>query len=182
MIYALNPGASDARSTRWRTRSKRLGRQVLQSLGDEADIKGIYMELGSPASHQGAVTFSLVPPADRPFTSGEVAQHWRDLIGQPAKLTRLSIDYVQGPGGGQDLTLEMPADSAVSQRAAESLVRRLQEIAGVGQISYSGNAFRSEVRFGSLPRVGALGSTNPRFPAVWAQLDGLEATRLTRGP
>lgn len=183
VIYALNPGASDAQVDEMADEIERLGRQVLQSLGDEADIKGIYMQLGSPASHQGAVTFSLVPPADRPFTSGEFAQHWRDLIGQPAKLTQLSIDYVQGPGDGRDLTLEIAhADSAVSQRAAESLVRRLQEIAGVGQISYSGNAFRSEVRFELTTAGRALGFDESEISSrLRAQLDGLEATRLTRG-
>lgn len=183
VIYALNPGASDAQVDEMADEIERLGRQVLQSLGDEADIKGIYMQLGSPASHQGAVTFSLVPPADRPFTSGEFAQHWRDLIGQPAKLTQLSIDYLQGPGDGRDLTLEIAhADSAVSQRAAESLVRRLQEIAGVGQISYSGNAFRSEVRFELTTAGRALGFDESEISSrLRAQLDGLEATRLTRG-
>lgn len=183
VIYALNPGASDAQVDEIADEIDRLGRQVLQSLGDDADIKGIYMQLGSPASHQGAVTFSLVPPADRPFTSGEFAQHWRDLIGQPAKLTQLSIDYVQGPGDGRDLTLEIAhADSAVSQRAAESLVRRLQEIAGVGQISYSGNAFRSEVRFELTTAGRALGFDESEISSrLRAQLDGLEATRLTRG-
>ncbi len=182
-IYALNPGASDRQVDEMADEIETLGRQVLQSLGDEEDIKGIYMQLGSPVSHQGAVTFSLVDPGDRPFTAGEFAEQWRDLIGQPAKLTQLSIDYLQGPGDGRDLTIEIAhADSAVSRRAAESLVRRLQEIAGVGQISYSGNAFRSEVRF-ELTTVGrALGFDESEISSrLRAQLDGLEATRLTRG-
>ena len=182
-IYALNPGASDRQVDEMADEIERLGRQVLQSLGDEEDIKGIYMQLGSPVSHQGAVTFSLVDPGDRPFTAGEFAEQWRDLIGQPAKLTQLSIDYLQGPGDGRDLTIEIAhADSAVSRRAAESLVRRLQEIAGVGQISYSGNAFRSEVRFELTTAGRALGFDESEISSrLRAQLDGLEATRLTRG-
>ncbi|MDP6267345.1 MAG: efflux RND transporter permease subunit [Arenicellales bacterium] len=182
-IYALNPGASDHQVDEMADEIERLGRQVLQSLGDEEDIKGIYMQLGSPVSHQGSVTFSLVQPGDRPFTAGEFAEQWRDLIGQPAKLTQLSIDYLQGPGDGRDLTIEIAhADSTVSRRAAESLVRQLQEIAGVGQISYSGNAFRSEVRFELTTSGRALGFDESEISSrLRAQLDGLEATRLTRG-
>ena len=182
-IYALNPGASDHQVDEMADEIERLGHQVLQSLGDEEDIKGIYMQLGSPVSHQGSVTFSLVQPGDRPFTAGEFAEQWRDLIGQPAKLTQLSIDYLQGPGDGRDLTIEIAhADSTVSRRAAESLVRQLQEIAGVGQISYSGNAFRSEVRFELTTSGRALGFDESEISSrLRAQLDGLEATRLTRG-
>ncbi len=182
-IYALNPGASDSQVDGMADEIERLGYQVLEKLGDEADIKGIYMQLGSPASHQGSVTFSLVPPAERPFTTGEFAAQWRDLIGQPAKLTQLSIDYLQGPGDGRDIAVEIAhADSAVSRSAAELLVRRLQEIGGVGQISYSGNAFRSEVRFELTTAGRALGFDESEISSrLRAQLDGLEATRLTRG-
>lgn len=182
-LYALNPGASDLQVDEMADSIERLGRQALQSLGDEEDIKGIYMQLGAPVSHQGSVTFSLKQSADRPFTAGEFAEQWRDLIGQPAKLTQLSIDYLQGPGDGRDLTIEIAhADAAVSKRAAESLVRQLQEIGGVGQISYSGNAFRAEVRFELTTLGRALGFDESEISSrLRAQLDGLEATRLTRG-
>ena len=182
-IFALNPGASDRQVDDMADEMERLGREVLLRLGDANDSKGTYMQLGSPASHQGAVTFSLVPPADRPFTTGEFAEQWRDLIGQPATLTQLAIDYRQGPGDGRDLTIEIAhADRAVSREAAELLVRQLQEIAGVGQISYSGNAFRSEVRLELTTAGRALGFDESEIASrLRAQLDGLEATRLTRG-
>ena len=182
-IYALNPGVSDRQVDEMADKIEGLGRQVLQSLGDEEDIKGIYTRLGSPFSHQGSVTFSLALSEDRPFTAGEFAEQWRDLIGQPTKLTQLSVDYLQGPGEGRDLTIEIShADSSVSRLAAESLVHQLQDIEGVGQISYSGNAFRSEVRFELTALGRALGFDESEISSrLRAQLDGLEATRLTRG-
>lgn len=182
-IYALNPGASDRQVDDMASEMERLGREVLRNLGDEADIEGVYMELGAPVSHQGAVSFSLVEPGERPFTAGEFAEQWRDLIGQPAELTQLAIDYQQGPGDGRDLTIEIAhAEDDVSRKAAETLVRRLQEIAGVGQISYSGDAFRSEVRFELTTAGRALGFDESEISSrLRAQLDGLEATRLTRG-
>lgn len=183
VIYALNPGASDEQVDQTAQEIEVLGQEVLYLLGDADDIKGTYVQLGAPASHQGSVTFSLVPPGERAFTTGEFAQRWRDLIGQPAKLTQLSVDYLQGPGDGRDLTLEIAhADSLVSKEAAEALVRKLGEIAGVGQISYSGNAFRSEVRFELTDAGRALGFDETEISSrLRAQLDGLEATRLTRG-
>jgi multidrug efflux pump subunit AcrB len=70
----------------------------------------------------------------------------------------------------------------VSRLAAESLVHQLQDIEGVGQISYSGNAFRSEVRFELTALGRALGFDESEISSrLRAQLDGLEATRLTRG-
>ena len=182
-LFALNPGASDQQVDEMATRIEQLGRETLAALGDEEDILGVSMEMGAPVSHQGAVTFTLIEPENRPFSAGDFADHWRDRIGQPAMLTQLAIDYLQGPGDGRDLTIELAhADSAVSRGAAEDLVRSLREIAGVGQISYSGNAFRSEVRFELTQAGRALGFDESEISRhLRAQLDGLEATRLTRG-
>ena len=59
---------------------------------------------------------------------------------------------------------------------------QLLDIEGVGQISYSGNAFRSEVRFELTALGRALGFDESEISSrLRAQLDGLEATRLTRG-
>ncbi len=193
-IFALTPGASDQQVNDMAAEIEQLGQQVLMNLsgqdvsqggGIEAqqDIEGVYMELGAPVSHQGAVSFSLVEPQRRNFTAAQFAEQWRDRIGQPAKLTQLAIDYLQGPGDGRDLTVEIAhADPSVSRQAAESLVRQLREVAGVTQISYSGNAFRSEVRFELTTTGRALGFDEAEVSSrLRAQLDGLEATRLTRG-
>lgn len=182
-LYALNPGASETQVDEMAIEMEMLGRQVLARLGDNDHIEGVRMVLGTPVSHQGEVTFTLVEPVQRAFTAGEFAEQWRDLIGQPARLTQLSVDYMQGPGDGRDLTIELAhPDPEVSRQASEKLVRQLQEIIGVGQISYSGNAFRSEVRF-DLTTVGrALGFDESEISSrLRAQLDGLEASRFTRG-
>lgn len=182
-IFALNPGASERQVDDMAAEIENLGFQVLNKLGDEDDIVGVRMEMGTPVSHQGRVSFTLVVPDERPFTVGNFAELWRDRIGQPAKLTQLAIDYIQGPGDGRDLTIEIAhADAEVSRQAAEVFVRQLSEVTGVGQISYSGNAFRSEVRFELTPVGRALGFDEAEISSrLRAQLDGLEATRLIRG-
>lgn len=181
--YELNPGASERQVEEMATGLTILGRQALETIGGPEAIEGVRMEMGAPASHQGSVTFTLVAPGQRAFSATEFAAHWQDLIGQPARLTRLSIDYLNGPGNGRDLTVELAhADAEVSRQAAELLVRRLREIAGIEQISYSGNAFRSEVRFELTTTGRALGFDESEISSrLRAQLDGLEATRLTRG-
>ena len=61
-------------------------------------------------------------------------------------------------------------------------MRELKKVAGVEQISYSGNSFRSKVRFELTPTGRALGFDESEISSqIRAQLDGLEATRLTRG-
>ncbi len=182
-IFALNPGASDRQVDDMAAAIERLGFEALAALGSEADIEGVHMEMGAPVSHQGAVTFTLVESARRTFTAGDFAELWRDGIGQPVELTQLAVDYLTGPGDGRDLAIELAhADPQVSREAAEHLVRQLREIVGVGQISYSGNAFRSEVRFELTAAGRALGFDESEISSrLRAQLDGLEATRLTRG-
>ena len=106
-MFSLDPGASDRQVDEMAEEIETLGLQVLEELGDEGDMEGVSMEMGAPASHQGAVSFTLVQPGERPFSSGEFAERWRDLIGQPARLTQLAIDYTQGPGDGRDLTIEL---------------------------------------------------------------------------
>jgi multidrug efflux pump subunit AcrB len=182
-MFSLDPGASDRQVDEMAEEIEQLGLQALAELGDTDDMEGVSMEMGAPASHQGAVSFTLVQPGERQFTSGEFAERWRDLIGQPARLTQLAIDYTQGPGDGRDLTIELAhANSSVSRQAAEVLVRRLRENTGIEQISYSGNAFRSEVRFKLTSTGRALGFDEAEISRkLRAQLDGLEASRLTRG-
>ncbi|MEM7218260.1 MAG: efflux RND transporter permease subunit [Pseudomonadota bacterium] len=181
--FALNPGASERQVDDMATGLAALGQETLAGLGNASDIKGSYLTLGEPVSHQGAVTFTLADGGDRLFTAGDFATRWRQRIGQPVELTQLSIDYLQGPGDGRDLTVELAhANQAVSRRAAESLVEKLRHVAGVEQISYSGNAFRSEIRFELTSAGRALGFDESEISSrLRAQLDGLEALRLARG-
>jgi len=89
--------------------------------GDDKDIEGVRVEMGTPASHQGSVSFTLVMPEARRFSASEFGQLWRDRIGQPAKLTQLAVDFLQGPGNGRDLTLELAhLDPLVSRKAADT--------------------------------------------------------------
>ena len=183
VMFALDPGASDLQVDDMAAEIERLGLEAVRSLGSDADLLGVHMALGTPASHQGEVFFTLADPEDRAFTTGALAELWRDRIGQPAKLAQLSIDFQQGPGDGRDLTIELAhGDNRISRQAAEELVRDLREVPGVGQISYSGNAFRSEVRFELNATGRALGFDEATISRqLRAQLDGLEAARLTRG-
>ena len=181
--FALNPGASAQQVDDTATEIEDLGYEVLNLLGDDGNIEGVRVEMGAPGSHEGSVSFTLVMPEARRFSASEFGQLWRDRIGQPAKLTQLAVDFLQGPGNGRDLTLELAhLDPLVSREAADELVRELAQIPGVGQISYSGNASRSEVSFELMPNGRALGFDESQISSrLRAQLDGLEATRLTRG-
>ncbi len=181
--FALNPGASERQVDEMAAEMEALGLAALEELGKPDDIEGVRVEMGAPVSHQGSVSFTLVEPGRRAFSAGEFAGAWRDRIGQPVELTQLAVDYLQGPGDGRDLTVELAhTDPEVSRQAAESLVRSLREVTGVGQISYSGNAFRSEVRFELTTAGRALGFDESVVASqLRAQLDGLEALRLTRG-
>lgn len=181
--YALTPGASQQQVDEMARNIETLGLKALSTFGGRDDIDGVRAQVGAPASHKGRVSFTLVEPELRSFSATEFATRWQEEIGQPAELTELAMDYVNGPGGGRDLTLEIAhASPAVSRAAAEELVRELKKIAGVEQISYSGNSFRSEVRFELTPTGRALGFDESEVSSqIRAQLDGLEATRLTRG-
>jgi len=180
--FALNPGTSEQQVDKTASEIEVMGYEALALLGENNDVEGVRVEIGAPGNHQGLVSFSLVMPEERPFSASEFGQLWRDRIGQPAELSQLAIDFLQGPGNGRDLTIELAhLDDSISRAAAEELVRRLSQLAGVGQISYSGNVFRSEARFELTSTGRALGFDESQISSrLRAQLDGLEATRLTR--
>lgn len=182
-IFSMNPGVSERQMNNMGDRIEALGYEALLELGALDDIDGARMELAMPSNHKGRVSFTLTEPENRPFTATTFANLWQQKIGQPAELTQLALDYVNGPGGGRDLTLELAhEDPITSRQAAEDLVRELRGISGIEQISYSGNAFRSEVRFELTATGRALGFDESVISSqIRAQLDGLEATRLTRG-
>ena len=183
MDFSLAPGASERQVFEMAQRIEAQGYRVISRIGNRDEVTSAHIALATPSSHQGSITFTLIDPEQRGFTTEQFAQQWSREIGQPAQLTQLSVDYLQGPGGGRELTIELAhADESVSRAAAEQLVRRLHQITGVEQISYSGNAFRPEINMQLNAAGRALGFDESVISSqIRAQLDGLEATRFTRG-
>ncbi|MEM1436753.1 MAG: efflux RND transporter permease subunit, partial [Pseudomonadota bacterium] len=181
--YALSPGAAEDQVDDMAVRLEQLGYTALRTLGDETDALGVRSETGAPTSYRGAVTFTLVGPEARMFSARQFAELWREQTGHPAALTELSIDFLQGPGNGRDLTLELShVHDRTSRLAAETLVRELRSMPGVEQVSYSGNAVRAELVFELSAYGRALGFDEYELSRrVRAHFDGLEAVRFTRG-
>ena len=181
--FALHPGAAESQVEALASRIERVGREAAARLGDPSDVVGVVASWGVQSGHVGEVEFALSAADSRGFSAQAFAQAWRDGVGHPPQLTQLAFDYTTGPGDGRDLVIELAhADAAVSRQAAETLVRQLGDVPGVGQISFSGNAFRSEVRVVLTATGRALGFDEQEVSGrLRAQLDGLEAVRFSRG-
>src|SRR5690606_4019376 len=119
--------------TRVRDQLVNSARELIDSNGGEKLSQGIYARIeGSEIE----VRLYLTPPDQRPLSTGEAAQRWRELTGPVT-----GVDYVRfssdrgGPGGGAAVTVDIShPDTQILNAASRALAERLETVAGVSDV------------------------------------------------
>lgn len=135
------------------------------------------MESTDVASHLGQVVLELVPIEQRDRTSAQVRSDIRAQLGVLAGVRELRLEEVQGGPDGPPITVSVVGDNDASIRlVVQDVKRRLNEFAGVRDVSDDSDAGAREVRIGLLPGASELGFTTENIARqIRGSVYGLEA-------
>jgi len=179
-------------------RLQRVANDILHELAGDQDVtRGTFVELGSTTSlgggpvgggtrvggHLASVVVYLVPMDERPFSSREFAQRWRERAGEIAGAESLTFGYSTGASSGSpiDLRLTHP-DPQILEAAATRLAGELHEYAGVTDIDSGVSLGKEQFDLELRPEALARGLTETDVARqLRAAFFGAEATRQQRG-
>ena len=162
-------------------------RHVLTSVGEQpfrqsqAQGGGRLVE-GFSASHLGEVTVELSPAEGRTITSPEIANRWREMVGEIPDARDLTFtSSLFSAGEAINVQLSSP-DLANLQTVAETVKERLREYPGVFDVADSFEAGKREMKVQVTPEAQALGITLADLARQVRQaFFGEEAQRIQRG-
>ncbi|MEM6961215.1 MAG: efflux RND transporter permease subunit, partial [Myxococcota bacterium] len=172
------------------------GHRALLRLGGEDDLRGLMSSLGSrlrveedrlnPGSsggHVAAAMLALVPTSEREFTTGELAQLWRDEVQELPGARSLTFEYAIGADSGAAIDVELShPDAETLEGAAAELAQKLQSYAGVADIDAGFSQGKQQLDIRLRPEARALGlSESDIARQVRGAYYGSEAVRQQRG-
>jgi len=133
-------------------------------------------------SHLGEVNIALAPSETRTITAAEIADRWRDKVGQIPGAVELTInsDLI---GGGKAIDIQLTGlDLDRVQEAAGVIKAKLAEYAGVVDITDSFRGGKPEIKLAITSKGEALGLTLQDLGRQVRQgFFGEEAQRIQRG-
>ena len=130
----------------------------------------------------GDVNVYLVSDDRRPFTQEEFTRVWREEIGDLPEVKSLFFEYLIGPGGNRGLRINLSHVSTPTlETAARELAERLDDYAGVVDISDGIAEGKRQISFTLSPQGRAIGLTEESLGRqVRHAVYGAEALRLLR--
>ncbi|MEQ9651854.1 MAG: efflux RND transporter permease subunit [Sandaracinaceae bacterium] len=173
-------------------------RRTVARLADEEVVRGRFALLGSHgalgggprpgstgggASHMAEVTLFFVPSDQRPFTSREFTEAWREEVGDVPGVESLSYAYATGGPGGAPIDFQLShPDLEQLERAATRMAEGLRGYAGTIEINDGFEQGKEQLDFTLRPEARALGITEQMLARQLRDaFFGAEAVRQQRG-
>ena len=138
---------------------------------------------GSSGSHMTSVLITLVPTDQRPISSHDFADVWREKIGKIAGLESMTFDATTGHGSSKPIDLKLShRNSKVIEEAARALATEFESFKGLKDIDSGIELGKPQLDF-TLTTAGInAGFTSAELAAqVRAAFYGAEALRQQRG-
>ncbi len=164
--------------------------QVIFDINDEfvAENPGVddpidHLILFTNGDTAGVIVAELYRGDDRPISSDELMNMWRDRIGEIPGIKDLIFSGGDHVGGGVPLSFRLSGNNYVAlENAAAELENRLREYTGVFDIRNSAAPGGEEIRLEIKPEAEALGLTMSALGRQVRQaFYGEEAQRIQRG-
>lgn len=165
-------------------------RNVLDEHGGFENVsEGIYASIGTGSaggiggSHLTSVNIELVPIDDRPITTGEFAQLWRERVGEIPGAELLTFSFSTGPGAGAPIEIRLShQDVETLEASALALAEQLATYTGVVDIDSGVSPGKEQLDFTLTPEARTLGiSERDLANQLRAAYFGAEAVRQQRG-
>ena len=153
----------------------------------EAAVRGRYSVAGasggSVGSHLANVSLFVVPSDQRGFSARELADAWRERIGEVPGAESLVFDHSTGGPGGSGINFELShPDLDILQRAAGRLAEGLRDYAGVRDVGDGFSDGKPQLDFTLRPAARARGITESMLARQLRDaFFGAEVTRQQRG-
>ncbi len=150
--------------------------------GEETILRHLYSTVGSGGSHLARLSLNLTPSEFRSVGSNDVANYWREQVGEIAGVDALTFENnLVHMGANIDIRLGHD-DFQVLDAAAEQVRAVLEEYPGVGDITNSLSRGKKEMKITLKPAARTLGVTEEDLGRqLRAAFYGAEALRLQRG-
>ncbi|RKX40188.1 MAG: AcrB/AcrD/AcrF family protein, partial [Verrucomicrobia bacterium] len=151
----------------------------------QPQIKGSLSQIGNDGGHSGSITFDMVDPDDRPVSTSEFVQRWREKTGPLAGID--TIRYRADSGGpgsrGDALTIELShRDIDVLEQASGELAAVLSNYSMVSDIDSGFTPGKPQIDFTLKPEGRSLGLSSADVARqVRHAYYGAEAIRQQRG-
>lgn len=171
--------------------------QVIAESGGEKIVRGRLTQIGASISGGGPggggtsgggaevldVAVFMVPVDQRPKTSTEIANRWRQLMGDVAGVRSLTYRFNIGPGSGLPVDVQLShRDNETLSQASERMVEILRNYQGVKDIENSFNNGKPQWNFTLTSEGKALGLTEQLLARqLRSDFFGAEAVRQQRG-
>jgi len=183
--YNLPYGAPVEKNRAAHDRIIAAGNRVLAEIDQEFNItlsKGLRSGINA---HTGYVSYELLDPDNRPVSTKEFVDRWREAAGQISGLEHIRFnDSHGGPGGGDNaLTVELSHRSMdVLEQASTDLAESMRSFPMVRDINDGFGEGKPQIDFSITPAGRALGLTSSEIARqVRNSYYGSEAIRQQRG-
>lgn len=156
--------------------------------------RGIYGRVGDLAArrrsasagsggHLTSASLFLVSMEQRDVTAEQIANEWREEVGEIPGLDSLTFVYKTGPSAGTPIDVELRhRDMGALERASEQLAKHLETYSGVKDIDDGFAAGKPQLDFKLRPEAASLGITASQMGRqLRGAFYGIEALRQQRG-
>ncbi|MBX2811095.1 MAG: efflux RND transporter permease subunit [Myxococcales bacterium] len=156
-------------------RLEQAAQSVLRDWGGEPVYDGVFSLVGSSLSRGGrsngsaqsggqshltGVQVFLVPSDERSFSASAFAREWRTRAGEIAGLESLTFRYSTGPGGDNDIEVELSHNNInVLEAAAEEVAEALSSYPGVKDIDDGFSRGKPQLDYKLTPQGRSVGLT-----------------------
>ncbi len=161
-------------------------------------VRGIYSELGKSTpntgpgdisfgadagGHRALVTVYLAPAGERDISAEAFANRWRERVGQPPAVERMTYNYSVGPAAGAKVAIQLShRDVLTLEHAAARLADELSDYAGVFDVDSGLEEGKPQLDLELKPAARSLGITERDLAdQIRSAFFGAEVLRQQRG-
>jgi multidrug efflux pump subunit AcrB len=183
--FKLPSGTSVERTREVAKLLEESARRALERNGEPNILTGIGIGIGQQrfSSGDADVSVRLVPQSQRKITAEQFCELWREEIPEIADLESVFFDYLYGPGGANEIDIQIShPEISVLRQVATEVAQAVSEYPGVADVNKGFGKEMPQFNFKIKPEGRGLGITAQELGTqIRHAFYGAEAIRQPRG-